>query len=136
MSDPARPLTVRAHGLAHARAAADVAAACGRRLVLLSPADAAAAAGPSWFRALVDRVRAEHPGLDVTEVLDCGDRAGDAMAAVRLGVRRISFDGDAETVARLVDMGAEVVAPPGAALDLLDAGDPAAACRGWLERGR
>lgn len=61
---------------------------------VLSPPRAGVLWGPAWWRALVDRVEAGHPGLDWQPVLDCGESAGTVLAALRLGLRHLRFTGD------------------------------------------
>ena len=70
------------HGLADARAAV----APGRPVTLLSAPGAALYAGCLWWRSLVDLVRDMAP---VTDILDCADGSGQAMAALRAGVPRL-----------------------------------------------
>lgn len=75
--------------------------------------------------------------------LDCGDAAGLALQALRLGVPRIRIDVDASVLAKLADIAgrrnAIVVGDdaPGAGgrpdfLDLSGCADAGAACRRWL----
>ena len=61
-------------------------------------------AGPLWFRAVIDEVRARHPAVRLTATLDCGDYAGAVLAAVRARVPRILFTGDRGAADRLADI--------------------------------
>src|SRR5271166_1827472 len=66
--------------------------ACGRPVTLLSAPGAALFAGCGWWRALIERARAEHPGLPIDDILDCADAPGLALGALRIGLRRIVLD--------------------------------------------
>ena len=129
------------HSLAHARAALAAAAEAGVALTLQSAPGAAAYAGPGYLKAIADRAAAEHAGVDVAAVIDCGADAGIAMAALRIGWRTVGFSGPAKVRAKLADiaeqMGARLVADEAEspeALDLLDVADAAEACREYLSR--
>ncbi|HYG85620.1 MAG TPA: hypothetical protein VD978_05120 [Azospirillum sp.] len=133
LPSPIRP--VRVHGLADARAALDAATALGVPVLLVG----SAAAGALWFTRMVEAARAEFGAAEVTAVLDCADRAGDAQGALAAGVRHVLFTGTPELAARLADIaartGASVLTSLPPALDLRGARDPAAACRTWLAGG-
>jgi hypothetical protein len=135
----AEALHVTIHSLAEALAAAGVAAEAGVRLVLWSAPGAGTYAGPGWFAEIVARVEAEFSALPVEAVLDCGAEAGSVMGALRRGVKRVRFTGEAEAAQRLADIARQY----GAALepereepmlDLRGHKDPAAACRAFLAR--
>ena len=116
------------HSLAHLRAALSAGAASGRPVVALSAAGASAFAGAGWFAALVEQGRAEFPDVALTAMLDCGDRGGDVLAALKLGLRHVIFTGHAEAAVRLGDIasrtGASIVAARPPACDLINAKDP------------
>ena len=95
------------HSLAHATAALTAAAKAGRPVVLLSAAGAGIYAGAGWFAALVTAAREAVPAAQSTALLDCGDDAGAAMAAIRIGVEGIIFTGRAEVARRLADIAKE-----------------------------
>lgn len=76
-----RPQAVIVHGLGHAGAAL----AQGQPVILLSAPGAGWHAGAAWWRALTGAARALHPATPCQDYLDCGDYAGAAMAALRLG---------------------------------------------------
>ncbi len=134
------------HSLAHARAALAAAAERGAPVTLQSAPGAAAYAGAGYLKAIVERAAAEHADVAVTAVIDCGADAGIAMAALRIGWRTVRFSGPEKVRRKLADIAAEcgarlVVDEPEAAplealdlLDLLDSGDPLAACRAFLSR--
>ncbi|CAO3420597.1 hypothetical protein [Azospirillum endophyticum] len=90
-----RPILVRSLGDALAAAAA--AASAGVGLALMAPP----AGGALWLLGLMERARQAHPGLEVTGLLDCGDRAGEAQGALTAGVPHLLFTGHPEAVKRL-----------------------------------
>ena len=111
------PPAVVIHGLPHARAAL----AGGRAVTLLSAPGAASYAGVGWWRALVAAARAEVPGLDPPDVLDCGDAPGRALEALSLGCRVVVLrpgPAFADIAERAAAQGARLLAEPPAALDL------------------
>lgn len=132
-----RPILVR--GLADALAAAAAAGAAGTALALMTPP----AGGALWLLGLIGRVRQAHPDLEVTGLLDCGDRAGEAQGALAAGVPALLFTGRPEAAERLAAIAAArnavllTARPP--LLDLAAEGHgstrPAlleALCRAWL----
>ena len=111
------------HSLAQAVAALSVAAEAGRAMVLASSPDAGIYAGPTWFREIMQAAREAVPEARFTAILDCGEDAGAAMAAIRAGVQAIVFAGQADVAARLGDIAAQAGAQllrerPAAILDL------------------
>ena len=124
------------HSLEHARAAVAMAAELGVPVTLASASGAAATVGPQWFAEVVANAMAEHPGAQVSAILDCGAAAGLALAALRQGIKRVRFTGLASTAAKLSAIarrqGAEVVRGRLNAHDLLDISDSKEACRRWL----
>ena len=127
------------HGLADAEAALAAAAELGLPVTLVSAPSGAAAGGAGWFEAVVRRAAAAFPAVEVTAILDCGDRADLAQAALRQGLKDVCFRGPARVADRLADIAGQRDArlhrrlPP--ALDLFGAADRAAACRRWLAGG-
>jgi len=114
------------HSLAHAVAALSVAAAAGRPVTLASAPDAGIYAGPGWFGALVAAAREAVPAAQGTVLLDCGDDAGAAQAAIRAGIEGIIFTGPADLAERLTDIAGQrgarlLTVRPVPALDLGDA---------------
>jgi hypothetical protein len=73
------------HGLGDAVGAL----ANGTPVTLLSAPGAALYAGCGWWRALVAQARSAHPDVACTDILDCADGTGQAMAALRIGVTRL-----------------------------------------------
>jgi acyl-CoA reductase-like NAD-dependent aldehyde dehydrogenase len=125
--EPDGPVIV-VHTAAQATAALAAAARAGRPVVLASPPDAAASMGPGMFRAMVAAARQAEPRARSLAVLDCGARAGDAMAALREGIEAVCFRGDKEVAAKLADMaeqsGARLLTALDAALDLTETREP------------
>ena len=81
------------HGLEHVRAALRQK----RPVVLLSAPGAARFAGCLWWRELMALGQAEFPeslmpDSRMGDVLDCADAPGQAMAALRVGQRRLVLD--------------------------------------------
>jgi hypothetical protein len=111
------------HSLAHAVAALSAAAQAGRHITLASAPDAGISAGPGWFGTLVAAAREAVPAAQSTALIDCGDDAGAAMAAIRAGIEAIVFTGRADVAERLADIASQtgsrlVTARPAPALDL------------------
>ncbi len=88
----------------------------GRAVFLCSPEGASSYLGAGFWKALQDKAEAEFPDVTFTLALDCADRAGDVLAALRAGVRTIVFGGPEEVAAKLRDMAgqlrAKILPPP------------------------
>lgn len=140
MAKPARSVII--HSLEHALAAACAAESAGRPVRIISAPGAAGYAGPAWFAEVVAAARRAHPGAAIEAVLDCADRPGDVLAALRRGIAVVRFDGPAVLRRKLaaiaaaqgarLDRRARQDAGRAAALDLDSAADPQEACRAWL----
>jgi hypothetical protein len=110
------------HGADDARLTLSV----GQPVTLLSAPGAALYAGCGWWRALVRQARATAPAVPVADILDCGDGAGQALAALRIGQRCLVLapgtPGWDAVAAIAAEQGGEVLeaAPP--ALDLSQRG--------------
>ena len=128
------------HGLDDAKRAGAIARELGVPITLFSAPDAAASIGPAWFRDIVRDVERLYPGLDAEAVLDCGDAAGHALAALRTGVKFIRFSGNTAAKKKLEDIagsyGARLVKRPAHILDPRREPDADAALRRWLIHGR
>jgi delta 1-pyrroline-5-carboxylate dehydrogenase len=92
------------HSLAHAVGALRAAARVGRPIILLSAPEAGVYAGPGWFGALVEAAREAVPDARFSAILDCGDQAGAALAAIRAQIERVIFTGRADVASRLADI--------------------------------
>jgi hypothetical protein len=113
---------VTVHGLEHALAAL----ACGRGVTLLSAPGAACYAGCGWWRALVERARTRHPETEAADILDCGDAAGRALEALRIGQKTLILDAActayAAVVAAAAECGATLLDQRPESLDLAEPG--------------
>jgi hypothetical protein len=133
-----RGKAITVHSLRQAKAAAAAAAGTGRPVLLLSAAGAAGTVGPGWFEAVIRMAASTAPGAAIEGMLDCGDRPGYALAALRHGLKTIRYDGPGfDAVADIAaQLGATIRRERPQALDL--AGKPddetalSEACRGWL----
>jgi hypothetical protein len=104
-------------------AALSAAAEAGRPITLASAPDAGIYAGPGWFGGLIAAARDAVPAAQSTALLDCGDDAGAAQAAIRAGIEGIVFTGRADVAERLADIAGQrdarlLTARPVPALDL------------------
>ncbi|HEX2152024.1 MAG TPA: hypothetical protein VHG31_08515 [Stellaceae bacterium] len=111
------------HSLAHAVAALEAAAEAGEPVVLLSAVNAGLSAGAGWWREVVAAARDCVRAARMAALLDCGDDAGAAQAALREGIEAIVFSGRDEVVERLADIahqcgGSVLTERPETALDL------------------
>lgn len=126
------------HSLEDACAALAAAAELGVPVALRSGPGAAAYLGAQIFREIIEAARQEYPGVDAVGVLDCGEDAGFALAALRQGIDRIRVDLPAGTLARVADIarqcGSSLDDDPASALDLLDSDTPLERCRKWLSK--
>lgn len=125
------------HSLGQARAALVAAASLKRKVVLASGPGAGAYAGPAWFKSLVEQAKSACPGAEAEAALDCGEAAGAALAALRMGFKRVGFSGNAQARADLEDMaralGAAIeTGSDDSALDLRDQKNAEASCRAYL----
>jgi hypothetical protein len=122
------------HSLEQARAAMAAAGRLNLPVTLASAPGAALQVGPGWFKAVIEQASEAHPEVAVTAILDCGDQPGAVMAALRAGLTRLRFHGDAALRPKLAAMGAIFAEPPEAVLDLLAIREPAAACAAFLNK--
>ena len=128
------------HSLDHARAALAAAAALGTPARLASAPGAGAYGGPAWFKALIEAASAAYPGVGLTAIIDCGEEAGTALAALRLGLKHIRFSGPEAARTKLAELARAQGAAleegePDTVLDLSDVRDPDASCRAFLAAG-
>ena len=117
------PPVIIIHTLAHAVGALRAAARADRPIVLLSAPEAGVYVGPGWFRALAEAAREAAPKARCSAILDCGEEAGAALAAIRARVEGIVFTGRADVARRLADIARQhgvrlETGRPTAALDL------------------
>jgi hypothetical protein len=130
------PQPVIVHSLAQARAALRAARALGCGIALRSAPGASSTVGAGWFAALEQILRREFPGVRFTAALDCGDKPGHALAALREGVRliRLAAPRPVRDKVKSIAMqsGAALDGSRAPALDLARTADPEAAARRWL----
>jgi hypothetical protein len=116
----AAPPAVIVHGLADARTAL----AHGQPVTLLSGEAAALYAGCGWWCALAAAARSEFPLVPIRDLLDCADAAGQALAALRIGLRHLILWPDApgrsRVAAIVAELGGVLLAERPPALDLAD----------------
>ncbi|HEV2099466.1 MAG TPA: hypothetical protein VGR45_11160 [Stellaceae bacterium] len=91
----------------------------------MSAAEAGVYAGPGWFRVLVEAAREAVPDANFSAILDCGDRAGAALAAIRAQIESVLFIGREDVALRLADIARQqgvrlITARPTAAIDLAE----------------
>jgi hypothetical protein len=108
-------------------------------IALVSAPDAGLQSGPACFLSLIEQALDAVPGarlLDVTAMLDCGDKPGCVLEALRHGATRICFTGAAATLAKLSEIAgvqnAVIVTKRPQGLDLLGVAEPRDRCRTWL----
>lgn len=99
----------------------------------MSPPGAAAYWGPLYFQSLVRLAAEAEPGAGFTAILDCADRPGDVLAALRQGLTDLVFHGSGEVRDKLaaiaVAKGARLLPPTDVDIDLGSVRDPVASCR-------
>lgn len=127
------PTTLRVHGWKHVAAVLTAAREARRAVTLLAPPGGTYTGGVGFWAA-IDKRRAElFPDVESVLVVDCDGAPGHVMAALRVGLRHLVFDGNAVARARLADIvarqDAALVDRPPAALDLIHEKDPLRACR-------
>jgi hypothetical protein len=125
------------HSRAHLEAVLAAARAAGRPVIAISGEGASAYAGPGWFLALVRQARNEFPDVELTAILDCADRAADALAALKEGAQHLIFTGHPDAAARLTAIaaqtGAKISDRRPDALDLMGVKDVDYAAREWCD---
>lgn len=108
------------HSLADAR----LVLAHGTPVTLLSGEAAALYAGCGWWRALTAAARAEFSAVPIADLLDCADASGQALAAVRIGLRHLILwpdaPGRAKVAAIVAGLDGVLLAERPPALDLAD----------------
>ena len=113
--------------LEQATAAAKASAALDVDLYLVSPPEGARVLGIPVFIEMMSQTQEMVPEARFEPVLDCGDSAGLAQAALAAGLKTICFTGPNETYDKLCDiagqLGARVISEYPEALDFGSAGD-------------
>ncbi|WP_282606693.1 hypothetical protein [Pelagibius sp. Alg239-R121] len=136
-----RPVII-VHSFAHARAAVGAATELSRAVTLASAPDAGMQSGPAWFSSLIEQALDAVPGareLEMISLLDCGEKPGYVMAALRHGVKQICYTGSAETLAKLREIAeqldANIITERPQGLDLLGVADARVSCLAWINGG-
>ena len=129
--------TVVVHDLAQACAALAAAAEAGVTVTLRSAPGAAGSLGAPLFLAMIAAARSAVPAAPAPAVVvDCGDAAGHAMAALRAGAPAVRVRLTEPAHSRVAQLaaryGATMDTAVGPVLDLCDRRDSLAACREWL----
>jgi hypothetical protein len=84
------PPAVTVHAAAEAALALSLAGK--RGVLLLSAPGAAGYLGPDWFLGIIVAAAAAAPGVPHKPVLDCADAPGQALGALRAGLRDLVLD--------------------------------------------
>lgn len=131
-----RARAILVHEIADACAALAAAEQLGVAVTLASAPCGAAALGAGWWQAVTRQAAAAFPAARFVAVLDCGDRADLAQAALRQGIGDVCYRGPAIRAGKLADIAGQCGArlhrrlPP--ALDLTGMREREPACRDWL----
>ncbi len=124
------------HSLSQATAALAAAHELGCPITIASAPGASATVGVRWFQAVVEQACKVYPEVPVRAVIDCAERPGEALAALRCGFKAVRFSGKPAVAVKLAaiaaQLNAEIVTGRQRALDLLDQADPTQATRDWL----
>jgi hypothetical protein len=135
MTDFDRAVFFTVHGLPHLRAALAAGVGAERPVVALSAVAASAYGGAMWFAEMARAGCEEFPNVELTAILDCGDRAGDVLTAFDAGIKYVIFCGHPDAARRLKAIAeihrATVLTERPASFDLLNLPDPAYAARRW-----
>lgn len=130
---PEAGVVVRVHGWKHVAAALTAAREVSRAVVLVAPPNGTYTGGVSFWAAIEKRRQELFADVAAELVVDCDGAPGHVMAALRVGLKCLVFEGNAAARARLLDIvhrhGARLVDRPPATLDLIHEKDPLRACR-------
>jgi hypothetical protein len=130
---PEAPVVVRVHGWKHVAAALTAAREASRPVTLVAPPNGTYSGGVGFWAAIEKRRQELFPEVDAELIVDCDGAPGHVMAALRVGLKCLVFEGNAAARARLLDIvdrhGARLVDRPRATLDLIHEKDPMRACR-------
>jgi len=76
-------------------------------VVLISAPEAAASLGVLGFLEMIAAAASEYSDIEYTAILDCGDQAGLAMNALRLGAKDICVNLPTEVRTKIEEMAAQ-----------------------------
>jgi len=131
---------VRVHGWKHVAAALTAAREASRPVSLLAPPGSTYTGGVGFWAAIDKRRHELFPDVPAELIVDCDGAPGHVMAALRVGLKCLVFDGNDAARARLIDIvarhKASLVQRPHAALDLIHEKDPLRACRQLFTEAR
>jgi hypothetical protein len=94
------------HGLADALTAIEKAKASNTTIDLITAPDASSYLGPAMFKTIVDEIRKSAGATVASIYYDCGDRRGDVMAGLRVGLTQLCLIDSALTPA-ILDLAAQ-----------------------------
>ena len=124
------------HGYEDAQTAAMVAQSIDCPLILISAPGASAYTGVGWFKAIIEQTSRSVSSIELVGILDCGNRPGDVLAALRIGIRLIRFTGHEDIFVRLAGCAqqydAVILREIGTSLDPSRRNDPVLSCHDWL----
>lgn len=124
------------HTAEHVRAALEAASGYAFPVALQSAPGAIAYAGALYLLHMFAQASAEFPKRQAMFILDCGEQAAEAIAAMEMGHTHIRVSVPEPLQLRLEDIARQhhitLVTTPFEALDLYHVRDAKAACRKWL----
>ena len=125
------------HDPDHLNAVFESAATLRVPIIAITAAWAGAAYGALYWVEAVAAAREKWPEADVAVALHCLDDAGLAMAALRMGWKRLIFTGERRVRDKIVEQAAAVDAavfaePEAPVLDLGEHADPGAVIAEWI----
>jgi hypothetical protein len=115
-----------------------LAAAADRPVSVVTPVNAGRYAGPAYYLEMLHRVGREYPDARFDGLLDCGDDAAIAVAALAMGWPGVILRGNAAARERVADIAnrtkGRVLARRPVTTDLTGTTDPGAFCRACFVR--
>ncbi len=78
-----------------------ISSAQGKEVILVTPVSASSYLGSTCFAALCNAVSEACPNCPHKFFLDCQDNAGEALSAIRSGIKHVIFTGNREAAKRL-----------------------------------
>ncbi len=124
------------HHRDHGLAALEAAGRLGITPTLQTPSQGVFTLGIGYLTALEASLRSATPDTPFHFVIDCGDAAGYALAALRSGSRLLVFRGDSVVATKLQDIAegtnAQIIEAEQHALDLWLEANPLQAAMRWL----
>ncbi len=116
------------HNADHVRSVLAASERSGRAVTLVTPPRGAAYLGLPYLKDMIALAGADHPGVDFDTVLDAGDDAAIAHAALAIGWPVVVFQGTENVRTKLAEIaghtGGKLIAAPPAAHDLQNVANP------------